>query len=126
MAHLRALLMILIVVRLLMPPGICACQWSSPAARVLVALLHSDRQIPSQQEQDNDDHDAGCPASPLSSGMGVVPQSEPLLPPTLALGSPPLLQAPRAILAFTTKPDGFTPLDASLSPLYMTDRTLLL
>ena len=87
----RALLMALIVLRLLMPPGICACQWSSPAARLLLAFTKSDRLIPMEQPRDNDDdHDAGCPASPLAVGMGVAPPCEPLFPPALSYDAPPL------------------------------------
>jgi hypothetical protein len=125
--HARALLMILIAVRLLMPPGICACKWSSPAARLLIALTQSDRQIPSEQERDgDDDHDAGCPASPLAAGMGVKPPCEPLLPPGLALDPPPPLQSTMPFFPLHTEPVASVHFDDSSTPLYLTSRALLL
>jgi hypothetical protein len=126
-SHLRVLLMVLIVVRLLMPPGICACKWSSPAARLLISLVQSDRQIPVEQERDNDDdHDAGCPASPLAAGMGVVPSSEPPLSPGLALDLPPLPQATFSISLLAAEPLESSSFDAPSTPLYLTVRALLL
>lgn len=123
----RAILMALIVLRLLMPPGICACKWSSPAARLLIALTQSDRQIPNEPQRDNDDdHDAGCPASPLAAGMGVAPLCQPLLPPALALDS---LPPPQTMLLFgsvTIEPIGSNHFDESSTPLYVTVRALLL
>jgi hypothetical protein len=123
--HLRALLMVLIVLRLLMPPGICACKWTSPAARFLVALLHSNRTIPTQDDRD-DDHAPGCPASPLAVGMGVKPPSEPLLPPTVSLDPTPLLesaQSPPSMPAMAALPLVFT---SPPDPLYLTLRSLLI
>jgi hypothetical protein len=126
-SYLRALLMVLIVARLLMPPGICACKWSSPAARLLIALMQSDRQIPVQQERDNDDdHDAGCPASPLSAGMGVTPPCEPHFPPGLALDPPPPLQTTLSFFSTAAEPVASVRFDPSSTPLYLTVRALLL
>jgi hypothetical protein len=126
-SNLRAMLMVLIVVRLLMPPGICACKWSSPAARLLVALTQSDRQIPVQQERDNDDdHDAGCPASPLSAGMGVAPPCEPHFPPGLALDPPLAPQSALSIFAVAAEPVASVQFDPSSTPVYLTVRALLL
>src|SRR6185437_4607262 len=51
--HPRAILMVLITIRLLMPPGICVCKLNSPAARFLVALLKSDKQVPNEEERDD-------------------------------------------------------------------------
>lgn len=124
---LRAILMVLIALRLLMPPGICACKWSSPAARLLIALAQSDRQIPLEQPRDNDDdHDAGCPASPLAAGMGVAPPCQPLLPPGLALDPLPL---PTEMLVFSPVPIervASIHFDERSTPLYVTVRALLL
>jgi hypothetical protein len=117
--------MVLLTVRLLMPPGICACKWTSPAARLLLALVDSDRQIPNQQESDDDDHDAGCPASPLAAGMGVAPPCEPLFPPLLALDPPPL-QSPLSFHPAHAEPTAFLSFAAPSQPLYGTLRTLLL
>lgn len=116
--------MVLIVVRLLMPPGICACKWTSPAARFLMTLAHSERQIPTPAESDDDDHDAGCPASPLAVGMGVIPPYEPLLPPALAL-DPPSLESTPTHLSFATDTPVSSRLDSTHSPLYVTFRALL-
>ena len=125
--HLRALLMVLIVLRLLMPPGICACQWSSPAARMLLALTQSDRQLPSEPQRDNeDDHDAGCPASPLAVGMGVAPPCDPLLPPGLSLDSVPLPQPTLLSCSLPTEQVLCVPFESTSVPLYLTVRTLLL
>jgi hypothetical protein len=125
--HLRALLMVLIVLRLLMPPGICACKWSSPAARLLIGIARSERQIPSEPQRDNeDDHDAGCPASPLSTGMGVAPLIDPLLPPGLALDPLPPPQDTLLFCSISTEQE--VPLDfkSTATPLYVTVRALLL
>lgn len=125
MARLRTLLMVLITLRLLMPPGICACKWSSPAGRLLVALLQSQRAVPDSEERDDDDHAPGCPASPLAAGMGVKPPSEPLLPPVLSFDLlPPLesVQASGSPLIETTPP---VPFDSPPQPLYLTLRTFI-
>jgi hypothetical protein len=119
--------MVLIVLRLLMPPGICACQWSSPAARLLITLTQSDRQIPGEQQRDNDDdHDAGCPASPLAAGMGVAPPCDPFLPPGLALE--PVVEDQTALLfcALSSEVVESTHLNGPATPLYVTIRALLL
>jgi hypothetical protein len=118
--------MVLIALRLLMPPGICACKWSSPAARLLVALAQSERDIPSSNDSGDEDDDApGCPASPLAVGMGVKPPSEPLLPPGLSLD--PLPPTPEAPFVFSVSAEPVVPLwfDAAANPLYLTLRTLL-
>lgn len=125
MSRLRVLLMVLIAVRLLMPPGICACKWSSPAARFLLALVNSERQIPSEPESDDDDHDAGCPASPLAAGMGVAPPCEPLLPLALAFDPPPLESSP-SFHPSPSEPTAFLCFAAPSQPLYETLRALLL
>lgn len=127
MSHARAILMVLIAVRLLMPPGICACKWSSPAARFLLTLLQSERVIPNTNDSDNEDDDApGCPASPLAVGMGVKPPSEPLLPPGLSLDpSPPLQEAP-ADFAVSWETASPLPVDAPTRSLYLTVCALLI
>ena len=126
MSSLRALLMVLITVRMLMPPGICACKWSAPAARMLLLLAQSERPIPSDREQDDDDHDPGCPASPLATGMGIKPASEPLLPPSLALDPSPPLQSTPSFLSVCTEPAPPLYFAASPTPLYLSARALLL
>jgi hypothetical protein len=91
--------MILITLRLLMPPGICVCQAASPAGKMLANLLHNDAPQP---DPFDDDHNPGCPASIFSSGLGVFPTPVPALhllpnlPPRPVL--PADLPAPRAWL----------------------------
>ena len=127
MFHLRALLMILMALRLLMPPGICACQWSSPAARLLLSLTQSDRQIPSEPQRDNDDdHDAGCPASPLAAGMGVAPPCERLLPPGRALDPLPPPQETLPFCSFPTDHVFSVYFKTTSAPVYLIVRALLL
>ena len=88
--------------------------------------VQSDRQIPGEPQRDNeDDHDAGCPASPLAVGMGVAPPCDPLPPPGVSLDPLPSLHDP---LMF-----GITSIDQAISvqftatsaPLYLTVRALL-
>lgn len=127
MSQARTILMVLITLRLLMPPGICACKWSSPAARLLVALIQSERVIPNANDSDTEDDDApGCPASPLAVGMGVKPPSEPLLPPSLSLDpSLPPQEAPSFFAVFLETADPLH-VDAPTSSLYLTLRALLI
>jgi len=123
--HPRAILMVLITIRLLMPPGICVCKLNSPAARFLVALLKSDKQVPNEEERD-DDHAPGCPASPLATGMGVKPPAISLLPPDLSLDPLPPLESTPMI----SSPWGDSPshgrFDHPQDPLYLTLRALLI
>jgi hypothetical protein len=86
----------MLTVRLLLPPGICVCQWHSPAARMLVQLFGGTKEVPPSPPVENeDDHEPGCPASKLAAGMGLRPAS----PPPLTLGpctdTVPLLVAAR-------------------------------
>jgi hypothetical protein len=69
------ILILLMILRLLMPPGICACKASSPAGRLLAIAL---RLTPTPQpEVVDDDHSPGCPASVFSTGLGVAPPAGP-------------------------------------------------
>jgi hypothetical protein len=79
-------LVVLIGLRLLMPPGICVCKLSSPVARVLVHVLGGDVPPPAPHD---DDHHPGCPASVLSLGLGVKPAS-PAIDAPASLPSPAL------------------------------------
>jgi hypothetical protein len=69
---LTLILMALIALRLLVPPGICLCKLSSPTSRLLCKALGSEP-APVPVEPDDQHHDEGCPAGVLSEGMGVVP-----------------------------------------------------
>jgi hypothetical protein len=118
--------MVLIALRLLLPPGICVCKWNSPAARLLVAVLQTERQVPAEPESDDDDHAPGCPASPLAVGMGVRPPSEPLLPPALSLDSlPPPESAQPLFTVCADLVDGDST-DPFQAPVYLIVRALLL
>jgi hypothetical protein len=70
------LLSLLIVLRLLMPPGICVCKLSCPASRLLAAVCGSELPTLPGDEAD-DDHNPGCPACYLAQGLGVAPPSGP-------------------------------------------------
>jgi hypothetical protein len=126
--HLRGILMALMVVRLLMPPGICVCKLNSPAARLLVRLLQLDREVPPPPEEvfDADDHAPGCPCSPLAAGMGVKPTAELPPPPALSFDTLPSLEAtqylPAALIEDTVCLSAGPPEDA----LYLTLCALLI
>jgi hypothetical protein len=123
-SRLRTILMVLIAIRLLMPPGICVCKWNAPAARFLVSLLQSQRQVPVEDDRD-DDHAPGCPASPLAVGMGVKPPSEPVQPPALSLKSSPLESA-ESIYPTDAGATIHIRFDRPQDPLYLTLRALLI
>lgn len=125
MIHARAILMVLIALRLMMPPGICACKWKSPAARCLAALWQSDRPIPYEEEREDDDHAPGCPASPLAAGMGIKPSAAPILPPDLALDAPPR-EMPPGLPLMTTETAASPHFDPLQDPLYLTFRAILI
>jgi hypothetical protein len=75
-------LFVLLTIRLLLPPGICVCQWHAPAARWLVKLLNTGKLVPPSPPVENeDDHEPGCPASKLAAGMGLRPVAHPPAPP---------------------------------------------
>jgi hypothetical protein len=116
--RLHQILFVLLTMRLLMPPGICACKWSSPAARLLVAFFDRSRAdtIPPPPVESDDDHTPGCPASFLAVGMGVWPPSEP--PPSLVL-APETLSLPNASVAATPSalPDSLPVPDDPSDPL---------
>ena len=78
--HVHQFLFVLLTIRLLLPPGICVCQWHSPAARMLVHFFGGTKEVPPPPPVENeDDHEPGCPASKLAAGMGLRPASPPAL-----------------------------------------------
>jgi hypothetical protein len=82
LASLNKTLFVLLTFRLLLPPGICVCQWHSPAARMLAGLFNTGKEVPPPPPPENeDDHEPGCPASKLAAGMGLRPASPPPLLP---------------------------------------------
>jgi hypothetical protein len=88
-------LFVLVTLRLMLPPGICVCKWNSPAARVLVALLATGKDVPlPEPEGRDDDHAPGCPASPFAVGMGLRPASQPPEPPALSFDPLPPTPVP--------------------------------
>jgi hypothetical protein len=118
-------LCLLITLRLLMPPGICVCKLSSPASRLLLAVCGQEVPEPNSPDEDrDDDHHPGCPASFLSVGMGVAPPSGPGqidLPLTgvVEAESAPLFQSASDLLPLTC-----SVLD-SVAPLYVAHCALL-
>jgi hypothetical protein len=115
------ILIALMALRLLMPPGICACKLSSPAARLLASFFQTGRpQIPAPPaDAEDDDHAPGCPASPLAVGMGLKPASHPILPPDLALERPPALEEAELALCIDFLPSEAA-CDSASEPLYLT------
>src|SRR5215469_7959166 len=105
--------------RLLMPPGICACKLSSPAARLLASFFQTGPPQPAPADAEDDDHAPGCPASPLAVGMGLKPASHPILPPDLALERPPALEEAELALCIDFPPSEAA-CDSASEPLYLT------
>ncbi len=93
MAAPRLLLLILLTMRLMVPPGICLCQLAG--------------------EAHHDGHDDGCPSSPLAAAMGLKPAAPEIDLPSAALDTPsgPLpfssRPLPVARLAFPTAPPAY-------------------
>jgi hypothetical protein len=121
------ILIALMALRLLMPPGICACKLSSPAARLLADFFQTARPGSplAPPDAEDDDHAPGCPASPLAVGMGLKPASHPILPPDLALERPPALEEAELALAINSpapEPAG----GLAEGPLYLTLCALLI
>jgi hypothetical protein len=102
----------MMTLRLLMPPGVCACKLGGPAGRMLAGLLNAQPADSPVEPEENEDHDPGCPASRLAAGMGLVPASVLLLldiPATdAALWTPtPVLTPPpdsEGVVAFAIPP----------------------
>lgn len=123
---LHRILFVLLTLRLLLPPGICVCQWHSPAARILAGLFKTGKEVPPSPPAENeDDHEPGCPASKLAAGMGLRPAAQPPLPPA---ASPEVVDVAEAFVPLATTPfDGgypaYRPPDASL---YLTVCALLI
>jgi hypothetical protein len=67
--------MVLMFLRLMMPPGICACQYPAPAAALFANLAGAEAPVP--PPDNDDDHAPGCPASDLAQGMGLQPAGPP-------------------------------------------------
>src|SRR5262249_33474226 len=116
--------------RLLMPPGVCACQLSSPAARLAWAWSHGEPLPPPPSQEPDDDHTPGCPASPFAVGMYVKPSPVPLRPP-LTFDHPPQPDAPPSSPAAPApEADAAPPLPSPFRPpgpaLYLTGCTFLL
>jgi hypothetical protein len=76
-AILYRLLCVLIVVRVLCPPGVCVCKLSTRPVGVL-ANLFTGTEVPPLPPEEEDDHDPGCPCSPLSTALGLRPSDVPL------------------------------------------------
>jgi len=121
---LHRFLLILLMVRLLLPPGICLCQDNSPASRLVLSLLDPQRELPPFAPEEEDDHDPGCPASHLATGMGLPLPLVSLLPPlpNAILDLPGLiLPAPRWFETVVSTCCLSPPV-----PIYLQDRTLLI
>jgi hypothetical protein len=115
------ILIALMALRLLMPPGICACKLSSPAARLLADFFQPAKPLPpvAPPDAEDDDHAPGCPASPLAVAMGLKPASHPILPPDLALERPPALEEAALALCIDL-PASAAAYGLAPEPLYLT------
>lgn len=113
---LQPLLLAAIILRLLMPPGVCVCKLSSPAVRLLSLALGGEAPVLAP-EHDDHDHHPGCPASGLTEGLGVQPASVQLDHPTPSLDSP--IQFPALTPLSTTSPDLDHALFPRTTPLYV-------
>jgi hypothetical protein len=110
-------LFVLLTMRLLLPPGICVCQWHSPAARFIVSLFNTGKEVPpSPPVETEDDHEPGCPASKLAAGMGLRPVVPPILPPgaTFAVASAPETIAPTVAVFGEVEFSTYRPPDSRL------------
>jgi hypothetical protein len=67
------MLCVLICVRVLCPPDVCLCASSAVPARALAFLFQTGKDVPPPPHEHDDDHDAGCPCSPLDTGLGLRP-----------------------------------------------------
>lgn len=120
MSILYRILIALMALRLLMPPGICACKLSSPAARLLAGFFRTGLPQPAAPaDAEDDDHAPGCPASPLAVGMGLKPASHPILPPDLALERPPTLEEAE-LAPCVAPPASAAACGLATGPLYLT------
>ncbi len=121
MSILYRILIALMALRLLMPPGICACKLSSPAARLLAGFFRTGLPQPAApSDAEDDDHAPGCPASPLAVGMGLKPASHPILPPDLALERPPALEEAVLASCIDSSPAPAAACGSATGPLYLT------
>ncbi len=91
---LRRFLLLVLLLRLLLPPGICLCHDNSPATRLVLSLLDPSRPLPPAAPVEDDDHDPGCPGSVLATGMGLKLPLVALLPLQNALLTLPGLNLP--------------------------------
>jgi hypothetical protein len=111
----RTSLLVLLTWRLLLPPGVCLCQFIRPAAALLARLLDKEPPAPEPEE---DGHLAGCPASKLGPGLRAQPADLPT-PPALAFDSPALAGCSSAPAASLTSLPDRDVLPAT-TPLYVT------
>ena len=117
MAILHRLLILLIVARICVPPGMCLCKLEAPASRAVSWLLGTDERDMPRDDHHDDDHHPGCPASYLSLGLGLRPIPF-IEPPPLFLSETaftPSLPATTLVLSLPTRLTGF-PADP---PLYV-------
>jgi hypothetical protein len=71
----------MMILRLLVPPGCCLCQLKSPAAEVLASLVGKALPPALPEPPEDENHHDGCPASFVSTGLGLRPAAVTVLPP---------------------------------------------
>lgn len=101
---LHVLILALLSIRLMVPPGVCLCHLAGEA-----------------HEQHEGHHD-GCPASGLGPALGLQPASPDLAPPSAALDS---LPEPRALVSGEHRPVSRLEYSAS-PPAYLSGCALLI
>jgi hypothetical protein len=116
------ILNLLIVVRLLVPPGVCVCDLPCLAAALPGVVLQCDEDAPPEHE--HDEHAPGCPCSPLSAVLGLRPSPAP--PPAVAaVALSPDLAADAPPLSAHDEPRPLSGARPAESPLYLTHCSLL-
>jgi hypothetical protein len=114
------ILFVLMSLRLLAPPGICLCKSTAP-----VVLWLGGEPVTEEPSRD-DDHEPGCPASPLSAGMYLKPSDVPTFPP-LTFDHPPQPESPPGAPLLIVAPADELPVDFYRPPrsdLYLSLLTL--
>jgi hypothetical protein len=114
----RNLLLLLILLRLLWPPGLCACQFFH---------LEEPPQTPADAPDHNhDEHPPGCPGSKTASNLWIARADPPPAPDLCSdaglLPEPAVLPAPAPAISDRVSTDP----DPGERPLYVTLRALLI
>jgi hypothetical protein len=111
----RTSLLVVLTWRLLLPPGVCLCQFIHPAAVLLARVLGHEAPAPEPEEHG---HLAGCPVAKLGPGLRAQP-ADPPTPPALSFDAPTLPTCPSAPSP-SSAPLADDDVAAGTTPLYVT------